>query len=330
MSTSTGRGACMAALWCVMWIGACDPAQVPMAPVDGTDLDARMADVATALEASTDPEVLAAAVFVTPEGCEEPRWAALGVPLYDDLQGGRGLTLMDRAAAPQASTVQEGEPNQVTYHLDDDGHLHRAGAGWYGVVADTQGPPSLFDLSEEEAELAWQADPGMWWTHAWLWSPSPDSTLGWFGAFNEDLQAPTWYAAGAGALRDAALAFDPVLAANRNFPPAVGACIVGADGDVGYPRTSTNLVGQLDPSQPDTLLYDAGGRPLAVQWTWPDDGAPPPDLFGLPLHGPDADGHYTLRAWVGERINPRGYFHPSLPSFSCAAPPPPPACHRSL
>lgn len=102
----------------------------------------------------------------------------------------------------------------------------------------------------------------------------------------------------------------------------------GCSATGGLPASVRNpeIVGQLDPSAPDTLYL---GRPnhacaadwfdetlVAVQWSAPAADGPPPPMFGQPFQGPNEDGEYTLRLWIYP--NGDGLFAEAHPhGFTC-------------
>jgi hypothetical protein len=290
-------------------------------------VDARMVALAESLDGLTDLEAVANEVLVTPDGCEVRRWTQVGIGVGPAFvgDGNAGLTLQDRSVEYNGLILAEDAPEWLRFALAEDGKVERAGVSWRFMGDEA---PDLFD---DVGTDIWVREPYMsdWLLSAWLWVTSPDNHLGWFGMSNAAMEGnPAWLWEN----REAVVySIDNLQTAFGGGTSAVplGACIEGADGDVGHPQI-VGQVGTLDVNAPDTHIRDAAGQPLAVQWTWPDDGGPPPSLFGRPLDGPDADGNYFRRMWLGYRLNPRGIFHPSLPEFSCADPPPEPECAHHL
>ena len=104
-----------------------------------------------------------------------------------------------------------------------------------------------------------------------------------------------------------------------------GCEVRGDEGPVGtvYVHPGRLMDGQIDPTQPDALIYRPGsngrlylvGAELAVPyslWTQPE----PPTFHGATFQREDEFGVYGLHAWVWLR-NPEGLFAETNPNVSC-------------
>lgn len=79
------------------------------------------------------------------------------------------------------------------------------------------------------------------------------------------------------------------------------------------------------PAEPELLLYmpDSEGvmQLVAVEYSVPYIGQPPPILYDLPMQGPEDHGGgpaYERHAWIW-RNNPSGLFQPFNPKLKCPA-----------
>jgi len=93
---------------------------------------------------------------------------------------------------------------------------------------------------------------------------------------------------------------------------------------------NVNLMGKVDPFQPQVLVYQPVGGKLhlvAAEYFVPlsPDVKQRPQLFGRPFDGPMVGHHplmphefkhYDLHVWLWKK-NPAGLFAPTNPDFKC-------------
>jgi hypothetical protein len=105
-------------------------------------------------------------------------------------------------------------------------------------------------------------------------------------------------------------------------------CVGGPDGAMGYHYVNGSLMGQLDPTQPQALLYHPGPngklRLVGVEYIDPSGEG---ELFGQPftdaVPDPANPGDYipnaALHVWLWQ-ANPAGMFAAYNPNLSCPTP----------
>jgi len=265
-----------------------------------------------------DPFLVASETYLDELGCPQPVWI-LSHPYFASPHGsgGSGLVLIHTGHAPDS--VDPWSPRSLHYAVDDGGALTLAGLGWserHDESTLPDHPPELFGVpmsgptsSPVPGEDSWTF--GLW---AWPWLTSPTDPDVTPVAWHDAMVAPTWHLEIEPVHYGSLMYHDPAVREGFGYVP--GACVA----DRGVPHERADLVGTLDPYQPDTLLTDVNGHLMAIQWTAIDDGSGAPSMFGLPFT-PVGDGTHRLTFWFA-RFNPAGLFADTHPLHSCATPQP--------
>jgi len=257
--------------------------------------------------------------------CDVPRWWFAQPYNYNpETLKGDGIHMVDLSYP--IDQFEENTPRIVMYNIEQDGTYTLAGLEWYFE------PPGQEPLAEQPTLFGVPMDgmmephvPGRqqlhYDLHGWIWITSPDNDYGYFNAFNEAMEPPPFWWDYEPTVFDSFKFFDPTVREGLGY--VMGDC---ADTE-GVRYTNDALVGQLDPFAPDTLFYDVNGIWLGQQWTIHESEVTEvPTLHEQTFAGPDADGNYYLRTWMGSRVNPDGMFADSHRFVSCNEPAIPADC----
>lgn len=295
-----------------------DEAEIDLALVEQvTESYARYADIGVA----------AAEVTVDAAGCPAPMWVNTIHYAYDPVNlTAMGVHLIDPSYP--IDQFEEQRARILIYDLTPTGQYELAGLEWYfeppgGGELDEL--PTVFGVPMDGMMEGHTPAQGMHYDlHGWLYKTSELNDYGLFNEFNEGYTVPDFWLEIEPSILASYQFYDPTTWATLGYTQG-GACMEGDAGDVGVPLTNPDLVGDLDPFAPDTLLLDVNGLLLGIQWTVADDGSGPPTLFQQEMTS-DGNGNYVLRVWQGFRTNPLGFFAPTNPTFACDEPALPAEC----
>lgn len=258
-------------------------------------------------------------------GCTLPKWAFFMPYLYNpETNKAEGMHMVDMSYP--IDVVEENRPRILMYDVEDDGTYTPGGIEWYFE------PPGGEPLAEQPTLFNIPMDgmmephvPGVqnlhYDLHGWMWVTHPDNKYGYFSAFNNAMEPPDWYFDMEASVFDALKFFSPQVRADAEY--VVGDCVDG----LGIAENNDAMLGLGDPYSPSTLYTDVNGIWVGSEFTVADDGSGVvPEMFGQQMYGPNEDGFYYIRTWMGSRVNPDGMFAEYHRFLGCSEPKVPVEC----